>query len=390
MDILADKIMDKTDLDFSNSLRRVETARFGPFKLQTGIDSSSIETLYLRVCDAQKRFSNFPLHQLSEQLEPEIIASSIYSTNSIEGGALTLKETQAVLNLSADQVEEIERRRVDNLKQAYELAKQATANPDWVLDMPWIKSIHAAITLGLPHEHNQPGVLRANTKALVTRVGSESHGGVYKPPQYHGDVELLLSELVDWNNKLKSDGVPALIRAPLVHLYFELIHPFFDGNGRAGRVIEASILLNDGFKYAPFAMAAHYFESIDKYFALFNVSRKTTSKDCNTEFVTFFLEGMLDALNKLHDRCNMITAALFYQTRVKVLHDNKKLNDRQYTIIRQVENSPFLKLSDFPNLFWYTELYTRLSMKTAKRDLDKLLEMELIAIQDGKLFCRFF
>ncbi|MFC2503586.1 MAG: Fic family protein, partial [Cardiobacterium sp.] len=41
----------------------------------------------------------------------------------------------------------------------------------------------------------------------------------------------------------RRQGVPALIRAPLVHYYYEIIHPFWDGNGRVGRVLEASILL---------------------------------------------------------------------------------------------------------------------------------------------------
>lgn len=40
------------------------------------------------------------------------------------------------------------------------------------------------------------------------------------------------------------------MRAPLLHLYFELIHPFWDGNGRVGRVLEASVLLAAGYQYA--------------------------------------------------------------------------------------------------------------------------------------------
>ncbi|WP_365303207.1 Fic family protein [uncultured Thiodictyon sp.] len=54
--------------------------------------------------------------------------------------------------------------------------------------------------------------------------------------------------------------VPVLIRAPLVHYYYEQIHPFWDGNGRVGRVIEASLLLGEGFRYAPFAQARYYLD----------------------------------------------------------------------------------------------------------------------------------
>lgn len=62
--------------------------------------------------------------------------------------------------------------------------------------------------------------------------------------------------------------MPALIRAPLMHLYFELIHPFWDGNGRVGRVLEATLLQAAGFRYAPFAQTRYYLEHIDAYFTL--------------------------------------------------------------------------------------------------------------------------
>jgi fido (protein-threonine AMPylation protein) len=64
---------------------------------------------------------------------------------------------------------------------------------------------------------------------------------------------------------------PAAIRAPLVHFYYEQIHPFWDGNGRVGRVIEATLLQAAGYRYAPFAMARHY---LDKH-------RRPTSR-CST------------------------------------------------------------------------------------------------------------
>ena len=58
--------------------------------------------------------------------------------------------------------------------------------------------------------------------------------------------------------RLIQAGVPALVRAPLLHFYFELIHPFWDGNRRVGRVIAAAVLHTAGDCYAPFAMARDY------------------------------------------------------------------------------------------------------------------------------------
>ncbi|MGV8059766.1 MAG: hypothetical protein AB2L12_17365 [Smithellaceae bacterium] len=80
--------------------------------------------------------------------------------------------------------------------------------------------------MAFPHKYNKPGLIRNNPKNIVTHVGDTAHGGHYKPPQYDGDIELLLNHQATWNNALATAEIPALIRAPLVHHYFELIHPF--------------------------------------------------------------------------------------------------------------------------------------------------------------------
>ncbi|MDS4026883.1 MAG: hypothetical protein RKO25_07870 [Candidatus Contendobacter sp.] len=72
----------------------------------------------------------------------------------------------------------------------------------------------------MPHPQNQPGAFRDNPKTTVTHVGDAAHGGRYKPPQYGGDVRLLMQYCVEWHESLVTADVPALIRAPLVHLYY--------------------------------------------------------------------------------------------------------------------------------------------------------------------------
>ena len=117
-----------------------------------------------------------------------------------------------------------------------------------------------------------------NPKGKITTVGDEAHGGRCKPPQYSGDVKLLMGKLIEWHDCLLEHEVPAPIRAPLIHFYYETIHPFWDGNGRVGRVIEATLLQAAGYRYAPFAMARHYLDNIDEYFTLFNTCRKIAEK----------------------------------------------------------------------------------------------------------------
>jgi Fic family protein len=365
----------------------VETARFGPFAFQVGVDAAAVETAFLRVSDAHQRFQGSPLSQVASQLEREVVATSVFGTNSIEGGTLSEAETVLALDLDPSSVQDIEQRRVLNIKSAYDLASRAVAAPDWCLDLPFIRSVHAAITDRIPHEHNQPGVLRDNPKSIVTQVGDQAHGGRYKPPQYGGDVRLLLDALLRWHQGLVDLQVPALIRAPLVHYYYELIHPFWDGNGRVGRVIEASLLLREGLRYAPFAQARYYLERIDRYFTLFNVCRKLADKGDaypNTEFVLFFLEGLLIGLNTLHDRVNRLVQILLAESDLKRLHDEKRINARQYAIATQVLAAAGpIPLTELRRAPWYAALYSRRTDKTRQRDLRGLREQGLVSVDEN-------
>ncbi|MDH5361127.1 MAG: Fic family protein [Gammaproteobacteria bacterium] len=368
-------------LPLQDQILSIDTARHGPFTFQIGVDGADVETMLLRINDAQQRFRGSPLAQVANQLEKEVVVSSIFGTNSIEGGTLTEEETRQAVELNPSQLQDTEQRRAHNLNQAYKLSQRAANTPGWLLDVAFVRNIHAVITDGLADEYNQPGLLRDNAKGIVTHVGDQAHGGRYKPPQFGGDVALLLEQLVHWHQQLVDAEVPVLIRAPLLHYYFELIHPFWDGNGRVGRVLEATLLQAEGYLYAPFAQARYYFEHIDQYFSLFNHCRKQAEKQIdnpNSDFVQFFLAGMLSSIHKLHDRVNNLVNVLLFENELKRRHDEKEINSRQYAIVSQIMQAGTMSLSELRRAPWYLALYTRLTDKTKQRDLAQLKTEGLI------------
>jgi len=365
-------------------VKRIETLRSGVFKFQIGLEQEDVALLYQRVEDAQKRFRASPLSHVASSLEKEVVVSSVFGTNTIEGGTLTEEETEQALSLSPEQIQNTEQKRAYNLKQAYDFIKLISVQAQWQPSVEDVCEIHRLVYDGIASDnpYNQPGALRTDVDGLVTRVGNAEHGGVYKPPQLGKDIRLLLQWLMDWNRQLTENGVPALIRAPLVHLYFELIHPFWDGNGRVGRVLEAGILYADGFRYAPFAQANFYLKHIHQYFAAFNHCRKAADKkhlSPNLEFVSLFLEGLLETINHLHDRVNRLVHIVLYETHLKRLHDDKEINDRQYAIVNQVlkYGAPVV-LAELRKEPWYLALYSKLTDKTKSRDLSKLKKLDLL------------
>ncbi len=384
----------KLPANLGDFTHRVETDRFGPFVFQAGIEPAEVELSLQRVEDAHERFIASPLAQVANQLEREVVVSSVFGTNTIEGGTLTEDETASALELDPAQVKEVEQRRAVNIKAAYDLSQKAAGTPGWLLNREFILDLHRLITQDIPHADNRPGLFRDNPKNRITYVGDEAHGGRYKPPQYGQDVRRLLDALISWHGELEQAGVPALIRAPLVHLYYEQIHPFWDGNGRVGRVIEATLLQAAGYRYAPFALARYYLSNIDAYFTLFNTSRKDAEKKRsapNQAFVEFHLEGMRQTINSLHDRVNAIVKMLLFESTLRRALEGKEINARQYTIVSQLlDKGRPIPLDEIRLVPWYTSLYLKLNDKTRQRDMRRLRELELVFLDtDNRLWPGF-
>ena len=367
--------------------RRIDTDRFGPFVFEIGIEIAQAGLALQRVEDAHERFVASPLSQVANQLEREVVVSSVFGTNTIEGGTLSEDETATVLALDPVQIKDIEQRRAVNIKAAYDLSQQAATTPGWILNQEFILELHRLICQDIPHPDNRPGQIRDNPRNRVTYVGDEAHGGRYKPPQSGKDIERLLGGLTDWHSTLQQAEIPALIRAPLVHLYFERIHPFWDGNGRVGRIIEATLLQTAGYRYAPFALARYYLAHIDDYFTLFNTCRKLAEKTRsapNQPFVEFHLEGMRQTINTLHDRVNRLVTILLFASDIRRALDEKTINARQYTIVSHLmDKGRPLPLAEIRHAPWYTSLYFKRNDKTKQRDLKQLREMELVFLDTG-------
>lgn len=376
---------------------RVKTHRSGYFTFEVGVDFERIQPLLERVNDAQVRFSGVPiLPDLATRLEREVIVSSVFGTNTIEGGTLTEEETAALL-AGDEEVKEEKQRRVTNIRDAYSKAEEFAQK---VLDkfppqggsihlvQKMFLDLHKIITDGLSHPQNVPGQYRNNQKGQLTKISDAEHGGVYIAPKSQADIELLVKEFLSWINNDELCKLSPLIRAPLVHYYFERIHPFWDGNGRVGRVLEAIVLKCSSFKYAPFALSRYYLENIDAYFTIFNTARKAAEgKELypNTEFVEFFLKGLLNAINRLHDRVNSLVGYLLYDSILSSLLQQKKIGTRQFTLINNL--LPLGAEHDLKKVqaqTWYKGLYEKLTVRTQYRDIKKLIDHGVVKLLPGR------
>ncbi len=130
-----------------------------------------------------------------------------------------------------------------------------------------------------------------NTAGLRAMPGTalvNDHTGkvVYTPPQDPDVIRRLLSNFADFYN---SDAT-SLADMAVLHYQFETIHPFLDGNGRTGRILNVLYLLLKGYLDIPILYpSSHIIERKDQYYRLL---RRVTAAGEWEQWILFMLDAI--------------------------------------------------------------------------------------------------
>lgn len=81
---------------------------------------------------------------------------------------------------------------------------------------------------------------------------------VYTPPQSRAEIELLMQNLVAFINDENLSSLDPLVKMAVLHHQFETIHPFYDGNGRTGRILNILYLVQQGLLDLPILYLSRY------------------------------------------------------------------------------------------------------------------------------------
>jgi Fic family protein len=105
-------------------------------------------------------------------------------------------------------------------------------------------------------EHNNAGLRRLpGTELKNVRTGEV----VYTPPQHARDIEKLMENLVAYINDDALCDADPLVKMAIIHHQFESIHPFYDGNGRSGRILNLLYLVAQNLLNLPVLYLSRYF-----------------------------------------------------------------------------------------------------------------------------------
>lgn len=136
-------------------------------------------------------------------------------------------------------------------------------------------------------EENDAGFRKVPGTALKNEQTGEV---VYTPPQTHDEVLEHMANLESFmNNNELSDWDP-LVKMAIIHHQFESIHPFYDGNGRTGRIINILYLVKEGMLNLPILYLSRYInQNKGDYYRLL---QKVRTENAWEEWVLYILEGV--------------------------------------------------------------------------------------------------
>lgn len=171
------------------------------------------------------------------------------------------------------------------------------------LSLRLIREIHEILLQGGRGSHQQPGEFRTSQNWIGgTRPGNAAF--VPPPPDYvmecMGQLELYLHS--------EDATVPLLVKAGLIHVQFETIHPFLDGNGRLGRLLITFLLCTAGALREPILYLSLFFKQNRRtYYEL--LDRVRAAGDWET-WIEFFLTGVRDTAEQAVETARRILALL--------------------------------------------------------------------------------
>ena len=172
-------------------------------------------------------------------------------------------------------------------------------NEDFPLSLRLIREIHKKLMENSRGKNTQPGEFRKSQNWIGGR--QPSHAQFVPPPP-----ENLLECLDEFEKFIhdKNTNLPVLIKAALIHVQFETIHPFLDGNGRLGRLLITFILCLEGVLKEPILYLSLYFKNHQKeYYEHLQSVRETGDWE---SWIQFFLKAVIKTSNEACDTANTI------------------------------------------------------------------------------------
>lgn len=173
-----------------------------------------------------------------------------------------------------------------------------------------------------------------------TALVNDATGAViYTPPE---EQDLLRTKLADWERYIHEvEEIDPLIRLAVMHYQFEAIHPFVDGNGRTGRVLNLLYLVDQGLLDIPVLyLSRHIIQNKALYYRYL---MEVTTAEAWEQWVLFMLEAVRATTLWTTAKIQAIRD-LLEQTAARMRHDLPKIYSRE--LVELIFANPYCRIGD--------------------------------------------
>jgi cell filamentation protein, protein adenylyltransferase len=210
------------------------------------------------------------------------------------------------------------------------------------------------------------GIRAPQAQTVIRRGNSEFRAGevVYTPPRGAGVIESMLENMIDFMNN--DNEIDPLIKMAIAHYQFESIHPFTDGNGRTGRIINLLYLMQSNLLSTPsIYLSREIIKTKDQYYYLLGTVRQNQSFKA---WVIYMLKVVENSSNHVYNVVDIILdqmeASLEYG-KSNLKWYRKEVNELIYT-------QPYTKYEHL------AKLLDRSSRTTVKKYMDQLVASRIL------------
>lgn len=207
-------------------------------------------------------------------------------------------------------------------------------------------------------EHNQAGIRTTLGTVIKNNATDEI---IYTPPQEKEEILKYMKNLEEYMNN-DDDMVDPLIKLAMIHYQFESIHPFYDGNGRTGRIINILYLILKNLLDTPILYLSKYIiRNKLEYYKLFQETRKTGDFE---EWIIYILVGIEEMAEETINIINKI--------RDEIINMKYELRNKTKIYSKELLDALFF---EFYTKIPYIQKQLGVSDKTAQKYLDNLVDL---------------
>jgi Fic family protein len=196
---------------------------------------------------------------------------------------------------------------------------------------------------------------------------------VYTPPQDLPTIEFLMHNLVAFMNDNSLSDIDPLIKMAIIHHRFETIHPFYDGNGRTGRIINILYLIKEDLLLLPILYLSRFIiQNKASYYHLLQQVRVGGNWE---PWILFILKGVEETSRQTLFLIDQIKILMIdYKNRIRT--DLKSIYSQE--LLNNLFKHPYTKID-------FLEKELSVSRQTASNYLNKLaIHGFLLKIKIGK------